>query len=131
MGMFSDLAELVPVPRRERKATPAKPAAPLKRPELKVVETAVKEALSTGNYAEVDVGLTKKPTEPKAPKAAVLKGTALKATQEKPEETSKVSSDPLLESLLETIAAEYSSYSVQEKIGVINALNDIINSNKR
>lgn len=125
MGMFSDLAELAPKPkpRKVKKAEPkhvtravekiealAKgkdPRATVKEEVAKVVS----EALESGNYNVVDVGLT--------------------APAETPVEEVEQEIDPLLLQLLETIATDYDGYSVQGKLSCLNALNDIINKNSK
>lgn len=140
MGMFSDLAELAPKPksRKAKKAEPKHitravekiealtkgkdPRATLNEEVAKVVseallfdskevEQVISNALESGDYNVVDVGLT--------------------APAETPVEEVEQEIDPLLLQLLETIATDYDGYSVQGKLSCLNALNDIINKNSK
>jgi len=124
MGMFSDLAELAPKakPHKAKKSEPKHVTRAVEKIEAltkgkdpratvnEEVAKVVSEALHSGNYNVVDVGLT--------------------APAETPVEEEEQEIDPLLLSLLETIATDYDGYSVEGKLSCLNALNDIIKNSK-
>ena len=115
MGMFSDLARLAPKPKPKTEKS--------KLTVVENIETEVQEALNSGEYETVNIGLTT--PEHKEPEVLIVEPSVETHVEEE-----VTSVDPLLNNLLDQVADQYSRVGMQEKLAILNGLNQIINNTK-